>query len=97
MTDESMEWDQHATRHTVRRTEAINVGKARHVPIYKSTDVERLEHEHRRAVDIVNGVCKDDGAGAIDCPIMRQEIYANRLKKAREHAHDAENISRIPQ
>ena len=66
------------SQHTIRHAEAINVGLARHDPTYRSTDVERLEHEHSRAVGIVNGVCEDDGAGAIDCPVIRREVYAGR-------------------
>ena len=42
-------------------------------------------------MDIVNSTCKDDGAGVIDCPVTRERMYADRLKRAREHTQRTES------
>ena len=70
------------SQHLIRHAEAIDVGSARHDPTHRDMDVERIQHEHRRAVDIVNGTCEDNGG-----PTQQNIIYESMSIERLEHAH----------
>ena len=60
--------------------------------IYESMSIERLEDAHRKAMDIEDGICMDDGAGAMDCSVTRERMYADRLRRAYKHKWKLENV-----
>ncbi len=72
--------------------ETTETRPTRHNITHESMSIERLEQAHKKAMDIEDGTCMDDGAGVMDCPFTRERMYADRLRRAYEHKRKAESI-----
>ena len=72
--------------------ETTKTRQTQHNTIHESICIERLEQAHRKAMDIEDGACMDDEAGVMDCPITRERMYADRLRRAYKYKREAESI-----